>query len=198
MANAWTPRSRVVARDGDHAAPGRGARHVGVLEDVRTAVDARALAVPDAEHAIELVGAGRREAQLLRTPQRGGRELLVDARLEHDVLRLQVLLGLPQRLVVAAQGRAAVAADEAGGVPAHQGVALALQHRKLDQRLHAAHEGAAVVQRVLVVQRDGLERLADVVGQGGVHLGLVSVLERQSVCKRAGYVFAFDARIGLG
>ena len=46
------------------------------------------------------------------------RELLVDAGLEHDVLRREVLLGLPQRLVVAAERRAAVAADEAGGVQA--------------------------------------------------------------------------------
>ena len=34
---------------------------------------------------------GGREAQLLRAPERGGGEFLVHARLEHDVLRLQVL-----------------------------------------------------------------------------------------------------------
>ena len=70
----------------------RGAGHVGVLEDVAAAVHARALAVPDAEHAVEL--GVREEVELLRAPDRGGGELLVDAGLEHDVLRRQVLLGL--------------------------------------------------------------------------------------------------------
>jgi hypothetical protein len=99
---------------------------------------------------------GRREAQLLRAPQRGGRQLFVHARLEHDVLFLQELAGLPQRLVVAAERGAAVAADEAGGVLAGLLVAQALQHRQLHQGLDAAHEGAAVVEGVLVVERDGL------------------------------------------
>jgi hypothetical protein len=142
----------VVAGDRDHAAVRRGAGHVGVLEHVGGAVDARALAVPEAEHAVELVGL-RIERELLRAPHRGGAELLVDARLEHDVLRGEVLLGAPQRLVVAAQRRAAVAADEAGGVQAGQRVARALQHRQAHQRLHAAHEGAARLERVFVVQR---------------------------------------------
>ena len=94
----------VIARHGQHAAPGRGAGHVGVFEHVRAAVHARAFAVPDAEHAVELVGARRRKTQLLRAPQGGGGQLFVHAGLEHDVLRLQVVFGFPQRLVVAAQG----------------------------------------------------------------------------------------------
>jgi hypothetical protein len=146
----------VVAGHRDHAAELGGARHVGVLEDVRATVHARALAVPDAEDAVELVGALRREAQLLRAPERGGGELFVHARLEDDVLFLQELAGLPQRLVVAAERRAAVAADEAGGVLAGLLVAQALQHRQLHEGLHAAHEGAAVIEGVLVVERDGL------------------------------------------
>jgi hypothetical protein len=59
----------VVPGHRNHAAPGRGAGHVGVLEHVGAAVHARALAVPDAEHAVELVGARRRKAQLLRAPE---------------------------------------------------------------------------------------------------------------------------------
>ena len=49
-----------------------GAGHVGVLEDVGAAVDARALAVPDAEHAVELLRL-RIEVELLRAPDRGRR-----------------------------------------------------------------------------------------------------------------------------
>ena len=161
----------VVAGDRDHAAVLRGARHVGVLEDVRASVDARALAVPDAEHAVELL-ALRIEVELLRPPDRGRAELLVDPRLEDDVLCREVLLRGPQRLVVAAERRAAVAADEARGVQPGERVALALQHRQTHQRLHAAHEGAARFDGVFVVQRHAFERLADRLGQRCVHATL--------------------------
>jgi hypothetical protein len=75
---------------------------VGVLEDVGTAVDPRPLAVPDAEHAVVLV-VGLVELELLRAPQRGGGELLVDAGLEHHVVGRQVFARRPQRLVIAAE-----------------------------------------------------------------------------------------------
>jgi len=45
----------------------------------------------------------------------------------------------------------------------------ALQHRQLHQRLNTAHEGATVVERILVVQRHRLQGAADVFGQGRVH-----------------------------
>ena len=154
----------VVTGHRDHAAPGRGARHVGVLEHVAATVHARPLAIPDAEHAVELVGAGRGKAQLLRAPQGGGGQLLVHTGLEHDVLCLQVRAGFLQRLVVPAQWGAPVAADEASGVFAQQRVALALQHGQLDQGLHPAHEGPAMVQAVFVIQCDGFQGLADVLG----------------------------------
>jgi hypothetical protein len=48
-------------------------------------------------------------------------------------------------------------------------VAQALQHRQLDQRLHPAHEGPAVVKRIFVVERDGFQRFADVFRQRCVH-----------------------------
>ena len=158
----------VVAGEGDHAAVLGGAGQVGVLEDVGAAVDAGALAVPDAEHAVEALRLGI-EVELLRAPDRGRAELLVDAGLEDDVLRREVALGLPQRLVVAAERRAAVAADEAAGLQAEHRVALLLQHRQAHQRLRAAHEGAAVLEAVLVVEGDAFERLANRVGKGCVH-----------------------------
>ncbi|MNT49457.1 hypothetical protein D3C72_1863130 [compost metagenome] len=63
-----------------------------------------------------------------------------------------MLPGLPQRLVDAAQRRAAVAGDIAGRVQAGGAVARLLQHRQADQRLDPAHVDAAFVQGVLVVQ----------------------------------------------
>ena len=71
----------VVAHQRQHAAMLRGAGEVGVAEDVAGAVDARALAVPDAEHAVVLALAA--QLGLLRAPERGGGEVLVEAGLEH-------------------------------------------------------------------------------------------------------------------
>ena len=160
----------VVAGEGDHAAVLGGAGQVGVLEDVGAAVDAGALAVPDAEHAVEALRLGV-EVELLRAPDRGRAELLVDAGLEDDVLRREMALGLPQGLVVAAERRAAIAADEAAGLQAEHRIPLLLQHRQSHQRLRSAHEGPAVLEAVLVVEGDALERLANRVGKGCVHRG---------------------------
>ena len=75
----------VVAHQREHAAVLRGAGEIGVAEHVAGAVDARALAVPHAEHAIVLALAA--QLGLLRAPQRGGGEVLVEAGLEEDVVR---------------------------------------------------------------------------------------------------------------
>ncbi|MPM20908.1 hypothetical protein SDC9_67346 [bioreactor metagenome] len=135
----------VVTRNRDHAAVLGGARHVGVLEHVRATVHARPLAVPDAEHAVVLLGVGI-EIELLRAPHGGGAQLFVHAGLEDDVVVRQMLLGRPQGLVVIAQRRAAIAADETCRIQSIDSVALALQHGQAHQRLHTAHERPAMVQ----------------------------------------------------
>jgi len=144
------------------------AGHVGVLEDIRAAVHAWALAVPDTKHAIELF-ALRVQVELLGAPHGGGAQFLVHAGLKDDVVGRQVLLGRPQRLVIGAQRAATVAADEAGGVQTRRRIALALQHGQAHQGLHAAHEGAPVVEGVFVFQAYRLKGFADRLGQGGVH-----------------------------
>ena len=94
---------------------------------------------------------------LLGAPQRGGGEVLVDAGLEFDVVLLDEALGLPQRLVEAAQRRAAIAGDVAGGVEPGGEVALALHHRQAHQRLRAGQVDPPAFEYVFVVQghRDG-------------------------------------------
>ncbi len=144
----------VVARQQHDAAVLRGARRVGVLQRVGRAVHAGTLAVPDAEHAV-----ARRvvvEAELLRAPQRGRGEVLVDAGLEHDVMRIEVPARGDERVVVRAERRAAIAGDEARRVESRGGVALPLQERQPHQRLHAAQVDAAGRLRVLVVEGDAL------------------------------------------
>ena len=74
-------------------------------------IETRRLAVPEAEHAID--GGAGEQANLLAAPDRGGRELLVDAGLKMHLLRLEGRPLLPERLIEAAEGRAPIAGNEA-------------------------------------------------------------------------------------
>ena len=81
-----------------------------MLQRVAGTIDARALAVPDAEHAVD--GAMRVGFDLLRAEQRRGGKVLVDGRQEGDVMPVEMLPGAPQLLVESAEGRTAIARDE--------------------------------------------------------------------------------------
>src|SRR5579872_5945339 len=102
----------VVAGDDKHAAMRRGAIGVAMLERVARAVDAGTLAVPEAEHAVDLA-AGLR-LHLLRAEHGGRGEILIHGRQELDALCLQLLLDAPELEVDAAERRAAITGDEAG------------------------------------------------------------------------------------
>src|SRR6185312_7232942 len=104
----------------------------------RSAVDARALAVPHAEHAV--VSALATQLGLLRAPYRGGGEVLVDAALETDVARFEILAG-PLEL----------------GVAAVTAVELLLHQAQPDQGLEAGHENPRLGEVVFVVERDGTQ-----------------------------------------
>ena len=145
-------RAVVVAGEAKHAAVLRRACGIGVPEHVAAAVDAGALAVPDADHAI-IVGAGR-QAELLRAPDRGRRKVFVHAGLKLDVVLVEVLAGGEQLLVVAAERRSAVAGDEACGVQPRGAVAADLRHRQADQRLDAGQEDVAGTLRVFLIETD--------------------------------------------
>ena len=146
----------VVAGQREHATVRRRAGVVGVLEDVHRAVDARPLAVPDGEDAV-LLRAGE-EADLLGAPEGGGRQVLVDPRLEQHAVPLQEGPRLPQRPVEIAERRAAVAGDQAGRVEPGRTISQMLHHGQPDQRLGAGHVDLALPGGVLVVERDRGER----------------------------------------
>src|SRR3954452_19497030 len=112
----------------------RRARRVAVAEYVTTAVDPRSLAVPDADHAV-VPGAGR-QVQLLRSPDRGGRKILIHPGLELDVVLIEMAARRRQLLIKTAERRTAVAGDKARGVEAGGAVAADLGHRQPDQRLN--------------------------------------------------------------
>ena len=121
-------------------------------EDVAAAVDAGALAVPDADHAV-MVGAGR-QIELLRAPDRGGREVLVHAGLELDVVLLEMLSRGEKLLVVAAERRAAISGDKARGVEAGGAVPADLGHRQAHQRLDPGQEDVAGALGVFLIETD--------------------------------------------
>ena len=80
------------------------------------------------------------------------RQILVEAGLEADVVLLEQRLGLPQRAVVGAERRAAIAGDEARGVQACGAVARALHERQAHQRLNPREIYASGLEGVFVLQ----------------------------------------------
>src|SRR5689334_19240702 len=142
----------VVAGKHQHAAVLGRACRIAVAEDVAAAVDAGALAVPDADHAV-ILGTGR-QIELLRAPNRGGRQILVHAGLELDVVLFEMLSRGEKLLVITAGRGAAEAGDEAGGVEAHRPVAADLRRRQANQRLNAGQETVAGALGVFLVETD--------------------------------------------
>jgi hypothetical protein len=126
-----------------HASKRRSAEHVGGAESVSGAIDPRTLAVPKAEHTVGFSPAKR--LVHLRTPQRSRGKVFIEPRLEHHVMRLEVLGSLPQLLVVSAQWRATVACNQAGGVQPSPTIEPALHQRQPHQGLDAVHEGGALI-----------------------------------------------------
>src|SRR5262245_56778469 len=110
--------------------------------DVAGAVDARALAVPHAEHAVVLALAA--QFGLLRAPDGGRREVLVQAGLEQYVVTVEVRLGAHELLVETAERRAAIARHVAGGIDPGEPVTLLLHQAGTDQGLVAGDEDAAL------------------------------------------------------
>jgi hypothetical protein len=105
------------------------------------------------KHAI--VARAGKQVDLLRAPDGGRRQVFVGARLELDVVLLDEALGLPQRLVEAAQGRAAIARNVARRIEPGSQVALALHHRQTDQGLGPGQIDPAAFEHVLVVEGHG-------------------------------------------
>ncbi len=142
----------VVAGETQHAAVLGRARGIAVAEYVAAAVDAGALAVPDADHAI-VFGAGR-QIELLRAPDRGRGQILVHAGLELDVVLFEMFSRREQLLVVAAERRTAISGDETGGVEAGGAIPADLRHRQPHQRLNAGQKDMAGALGVFLIETD--------------------------------------------
>ena len=124
---------------------------VGVPDGVHGTIQPRRLAVPDREHPID--PSPRKQPDLLRTPGGGGRDVLVDPRLEMDVEGPQLLFGLPQLHVVATERRTAVPGDETAGVEARGDIAPALLEGQPNERLHAGQIDPALLEDQAIGKR---------------------------------------------
>ena len=145
-------RERIVAAEGEHAAPASDARVVRVLEDVAGAVDARPLAIPHTQHAVVL--RPRKDIGELRAVDRRRAEILVEAGDEDDVVLGQELRVALEREVETTERRAAVTRDQRRRAHAAAHVGAVLVQRQPDERLDARQEDGALVQAVLGVERE--------------------------------------------
>src|SRR6202011_1280046 len=125
---------------------------VAMTKHVAAAVHPRALAVPDADHAI-MPRAGRK-IELLRAPDRGSRQVFIHAGLELDVVLLEVFSRGEQLLVVAAERRPSVSRHKPRGIEAGGAVATDLRHRQANQRLDSGQEDVAGALGVFLIETD--------------------------------------------
>ncbi len=162
-------RGVVVAHEGEDAAVPRGPGEICVAQRIARAVDARPLAVPHAEDAIEL--ALLAQLRLLGAPDRRGGQILVDGGLKQDVVAPAERLGALELIVEPAERRAAVAGDVARRVEPGTAIALFLHQAHAHQRLIAGGEDAGLRQIVFVAEVDTLERHGSVLraGSGMAH-----------------------------
>ena len=146
----------IVAHQRKHAAVFGGAGQIGVAENVAGAIDARALAVPHGEDAVVLALAA--QFGLLRAPDGGGGEVLVDAALKADVALFEKRRGAQELAVQAAERRAAIAGDVTGRIEAVAPVEFLLHQAEPHQRLETGDKNLAVAEVVLVVEFDVAKR----------------------------------------
>ena len=142
----------IVAGDQEDAAMERRAGGIAMLENIPATIDARSLAVPQGENTV-ILGAAE-GVDLLGSPNCGRGEILVDRRTEMDCVVGDNALSLPERLVEAAQGRAAIARDEASRMKSRARVAPTLDKGQAGERLRPVDIDAAAFESVLVVEAD--------------------------------------------
>ena len=127
-----------------------------MAENVAGAIDAGTFAVPHAKYAIELALAA--QFRLLRAPDCGRGEILVDAALKANVAFAQERFGALELAVEPAQRRTAIAGNVARGVEPVAPVELLLHQAQAHQRLEAGDEDMAVAEVVFVVELDVAQR----------------------------------------
>ena len=148
----------IVAHQGYDATVLGRAGMVGMPEGVAGAIDARTLAVPDAEDAVVLAFVA--QLGLLRAPQRRRRQILVQTRLEDDVRGFREFGRGIQLSLKPGDRRAAIARHEARRIEASLGILGALHQHQPDDGLGAGQQHLGLIEIELVGQARLLGRLA--------------------------------------
>ena len=140
----------VVTGQGKRSAVFAGAGQVGVAQDIPAAVDARTLAVPDADDAVDI---GIRHQLMDLAAHDGGRgEILIHAWNEVDIVLVEEALSALQGDVVAAQRRTFVAGNEGTRSQAGSLVAAHLFDGEPHERLNAVDVDDTFFQCIFVVE----------------------------------------------
>ena len=163
----------IVARDRNHTAMGRRSGRIGVFEHIAAAIDPGAFAIPESKYAIRL-GTGE-QANLLGSPKRICRQFFIDARPKDNLLPVQMLPGLPERLVERAEWRTAITRNKARGAQTCDAVTLSLQHWQSHQGLITIHERTPLFKGVLVIQRYTTQRAGEIGVKRSVHFEAISL-----------------------
>src|SRR6478736_6290402 len=157
---------RVVADEEYGAAAGVDAVHVGVAQGVRGAIDAGALAVPEAGDAVVRAGAQR---QLdLAAPHRRRGELLVETGDEADVVLIEDVAHVAEHLVEAPERAALVAGHEGRRTQASAAVERAVLDEQARDRLDAGQQDRRGAVAVAVIEVVGRAKLGSGFGSGPV------------------------------
>ena len=141
----------VVAQQNHHAAVFRRPGVVAVFEHIAATVHARPLAVPDTDHAIDFIVA--EQIGLLASPNGGGGQFLVHARLKMNPVTAEKFPRLPELLIDQTEGRAPIPGNKGAGGQARALVPALLQHGQTHQRLDPGHEDLSRFGHILVVER---------------------------------------------
>jgi len=118
----------IVAEDENNATERRNTGQIGMLDGIAGSIDAGTLAVPKAEHALDV--RTRQQADLLRARHGGEGEIFIQTRHEANIFALQLRPYLPQFGVEAAEWRASIAANEARGIEPGGAIEGALQKQQ--------------------------------------------------------------------
>ena len=104
----------IITRHNQHTAGRRRPVCITVFESIPSPVDTRPFAIPHGENAV--VFSPFEDVDLLRTPNRGCGEVLINAWLKVNIVGFEKGLGLPERFVKATKGLAAIPRNKPRGV----------------------------------------------------------------------------------
>ena len=136
-----------------------------MAQHIATAIDSRPFSVPNGKHSVVFTFAAH--FRLLRAPNSGRSQILIEARHEENVVLFKQALSTMHLRIDAAERRAAVSGDEAGRIQAHSAIHLLLHKQETHDRLRAGHMNARcaeiefVGERYFAIGGTGLWRAGD-------------------------------------